>query len=187
MTAVVVLGQATPPGRLAAAAAVIGSACSALGDDVTAVDLSDVVLPFADGRPDDEHDLAARSVLEAFAAARTVFLCSPVYRASCPGVLKNALDLLPVDALRDKPVGIVAMGGSPHHYLAVDAALRPVLAWFGALPAPTSVYLTGRDFTDGRPTSGAADELRQLVASVHLLSTSVSGRRLGPDPLAARF
>ncbi len=29
------------------------------------------------------------------------------------------------------------MGGSPHHYLAVDTQLRAVLGWFGALVAPT--------------------------------------------------
>jgi hypothetical protein len=57
--------------------------------------------------------------------------------------------------LQNKPVG-VAMGGSPHHYLAVDTQLRQVLAWFGALVAPTSVYITGGDFRDGRLASDAA-------------------------------
>jgi NAD(P)H-dependent FMN reductase len=28
------------------------------------------------------------------------------------------------------------MGGSAHHYLAVDTQLRQVLGWFGALVAP---------------------------------------------------
>jgi NAD(P)H-dependent FMN reductase len=37
------------------------------------------------------------------------------HRANYPGILKNLLDITPVEALQNKPVGIVAMGGSPHH------------------------------------------------------------------------
>jgi hypothetical protein len=88
--------------------------------------------------------------------AGAVLIGAPVYRASYPGILKNLLDITPVEALQNKPVGIVAMGGSPHHYLAVDTQLRQVLAWFGALVAPTSVYITGGDFRDGRLASDSA-------------------------------
>ena len=59
-----------------------------------------------------------------------MLIAAPVYRASFPGVLKNLLDITPVEALQNKPVGIVAMGGSPHHYLAVDNQLRQVLEFF---------------------------------------------------------
>ena len=76
----------------------------------------------------------------------SIDFAAPVYRASYPGVLKNLLDQTPPEGLQNKPVGIVAMGGSPHHFLGVDWQLREVLTWFGALVAPTSVYLTGNDF-----------------------------------------
>ena len=82
---------------------------------------------------------------------------APVYRASFPGVLKNLLDITPVEALQNKPVGILAMGGSAHHYLAIDTQLRAVLGWFGALVAPTSVYVTGSDFKEeGSPRKAPA-------------------------------
>ena len=92
----------------------------------------------------------------AIAAADAVLLASPVYRASFTGALKNLLDLTPVEALRAKPVGIVAMGATLHHYLGVDWQLRAVLAWFGALVVPTSVYLESGHFQDGQLADPAA-------------------------------
>lgn len=79
------------------------------------------------------------------------------------------------------------MGASLHHYLGVESQLRPVLAWFGALVTPTSVYLTGQDFAQGRLASQAAvGELRALCEVVMTLAERVRGVGLGPAPLAAR-
>ena len=117
-----------------------------------------------------------------------MLIAAPVYRASYPGVLKNLLDIAPVEALHNKPVGILAMGGSPHHYLAVDTQLRGVLAWFGALSAPTSVYITGGDFKDGQLASeGARTDLTALVDTLVLLARQLDPAMLGPKPLAAKF
>jgi FMN reductase len=111
-----------------------------------------------------------------------------VRRASFPGVLKNLLDIVPVEALQGKPVGIVAMGGSPHHYLAANTQLRQVLAWFGALPAPTCVYLTGGDFQEGRLTAEASRrDLAALTETLIALSRQLDPAVLGPPPLAAKF
>src|SRR5207244_11936107 len=116
-----------------------------------------------DGRPLDRYGAEPRQAVNRIAAAAAVLSAAPVYRASFPGVLKNLLDIVPVEALQGKPVGIVAMGGSPHHYLAVDTQLRQVLAWFGALLAPTSVYLTGNDFRDGQI---APESARKALAAL---------------------
>src|SRR5262249_26259064 len=124
-------------------------------------------------------------VVSALANADAVLLASPVYRGSFTGALKNLLDLTPVEALRDKPVGIVAMGATLHHYLGVDWHLRAVLAWFGALVAPTSVYLESAHFRAGQlADEPARAALADLVAS---LLTMASGprNRLGPPPIAA--
>jgi NAD(P)H-dependent FMN reductase len=102
--------------------------------------------------------------------------------------LKNLLDIAPVEALQNKPVGILAMGGSPHHYLAVDTQLRGVLGWFGALVAPTSVYVTGGDFKEGRlAAEGARADLTALTRTLIMLSRRLDPAALGPKPLAARF
>jgi hypothetical protein len=103
-------------------------------------------------------------------------------------VLKNLLDIAPVEALQNKPVGIVAMGGSPHHYLGVDWRLREVLTWFGALVAPTAVYLTGADFRDGRLASDTARaDLAALTDTLTLLMRRLDPAALGPRPLAAIY
>jgi FMN reductase len=185
----VVLGQAAPPGRLARAASALAGEIRKLRPSavVSSIDLSATPLEACDGRPADAYGRATRDVVGAIRSASAVVLCSPVYRASFPGVLKNALDLLPVEALRDKPVAIVAMGASDHHYLGVDSHLRAVLAWFGAIALPTSVYLKGADFAaDGSPSSQTVETLATLARSLVELAERVRGASFGPPPLAAR-
>jgi FMN reductase len=185
----VVLGQAAPPGRLARAAAALGGEIRKLRADavVASIDLSVTPLEACDGRPADAYGRPTRDAVGAIHSASAVVLCSPVYRASFPGVLKNALDLLPVEALRDKPVAIVAMGASDHHYLGVDGHLRAVLAWFGAIALPTSVYLKGADFAaDGSPSSETVETLATLAGSLVELAERLGGASFGPPPLAAR-
>ncbi len=183
---VAVVGSVTPPGRLnqaiglAVEMAAARPACSA-----SLVNLGDCRISFADGRPlASLGDDSARVVGE-IASADAVLLASPVYRGSFTGALKNLLDLAPVEALRGKPVGIVAMGATLHHYLGVDWHLRAVLAWFGALVLPTSVYLESAHFKDGKlADAGARAALSDLV--VGLVTTAAMPRdTLGPPPLAA--
>src|SRR5438105_4857315 len=154
------IGAATPPGRLAAAISFAAEAAQAGGSvGVDILNLAEAPVEICDGRALDAYGEATRQAVARVAAAAAVLIAAPVYPATFPGVLKNLLDITPVEALQNKPVGIVAMGGSPHHYLAVDNQLRQVLAWFGALVAPTGVYLTGNDFRDGplAPESARAD------------------------------
>jgi FMN reductase len=185
----VLIGAATPPGRLAAAMAYAAEAARAAGDAaVDVLNLADAQVDTCDGRPLDRYGAATRDAIERIAAADAVLIAAPVYRASFPGVLKNLLDIAPVEALQRKPVGIVAMGGSPHHYLAVDTQLRAVLAWFGALVAPTAVYLTGGDFTDGQlAAENARREVAALARTLIALARRLDPLELGPPPLAARF
>jgi FMN reductase len=183
---VMVVGAATSPGRLAAA---IAFAAGTAGDaDVDILNLADTRIEICDGRPLDRYDETTRHAVERIAGAAAVLIAAPVYRASYPGVLKNLLDIAPVEALQSKPVGIVAMGGSPHHYLGVDWQLREVLTWFGALVAPTGVYLTGGDFKDGHLASESArNDLSALTGTLLTLARSLDPALLGPKPLAARF
>ena len=184
------VGAATPPGRLAAAIDHAAEAARAedTGIAVDILNLADTAIDICDGRALDAYGETTRRAVARISGAGAVLIGAPVYRASFPGVLKNLLDIAPVEALQNKPVGILAMGGSPHHYLAVDTQLRAVLGWFGALVAPTSVYVTGGDFKDGRLASESARaDLAALTGTLIALARRLDPAALGPKPLAARF
>jgi FMN reductase len=185
-TLVAVVGAVTPPGRLNAAIQyAVEQASTHPGVNATLLNLGDHRVSFADGRPPDRFPDDTARVVGALAEADAVLIASPVYRGSFTGALKNLLDLTPVDALRNKPIGIVAMGATSHHYLGVDWHLRAVLAWFGALVAPTSVYLESAHFQDGKLADpGARAALAQLVTAV-LAMAAYPREALGPPPLAA--
>ena len=155
------------------------------GVAATVLSLGEYRVAFADGRPLECFTDDTAQVVGALAAADAVLLASPVYRGSFTGALKNLLDLTPLEALRAKPVGIVAMGATAHHYLGVDWHLRAVLAWFGALVAPTSVYLESRHFRDGRLEDEASrGALADLVGALVAMA-AVPRDHAGPPPLAA--
>jgi len=184
------IGAATPPGRLVAAIAAAAEAVRGDAGDigVEVINLAETAIDACDGRPLEGYGADTREAVGRIAAAAAVLIAAPVYRASFPGVLKNLLDIVPVGALQGKPVGIAAMGASAHHYLAVDTELRQVLGWFGALVAPTSVYLTGADFRDGALTSETArKDLVALAETLVMLLRRLDPSLLGPIPLAAKF
>jgi NAD(P)H-dependent FMN reductase len=180
-----IVGAATPPGRLAAAIAF--AAGTATDATVDILNLAEQPVEICDGRALEQYNEATRNAVARIINAAAVLIAAPVYRATYPGVLKNLLDIAPVESLQGKPVGIVAMGGSPHHFLGVDWQLRQVLTWFGTLVAPTSVYVTGGDFKDGQLASDSArKDLAALVETLIAL-TRLDRASLGPVPLAAKF
>jgi FMN reductase len=185
-TLVAVVGSVTPPGRLNQAIGLaLEMAATRPNCSTSLVNLADYRISFADGRPLDRLGDDSAHVVSQLAGADAVLLASPVYRGSFTGALKNLLDLTPVEALRGKPVGIVAMGATLHHYLGVDWHLRAVLAWFGALVLPTSVYLESAHFKDGKLDDTAARaSLSDLVDGLLTLAASARGT-LGPPPLAS--
>jgi len=90
-------------------------------------------------------DTSDPAILEAVALLRdadAVVVGTPVYKASFSGVLKTFLDLLPQDGLAGKLVLPLATGGSQSHMLALDYALRPVLASLAPRHILPSIYAT---------------------------------------------
>jgi FMN reductase len=185
-----IVGSVTPPGRLLGATRwLLDSARESRKDfEVELINLADKKVAFADGRPPEQYQDDTAAIVEAVRDADGVVVASPVYRGSFTGALKNLLDHLPVEALAGKPVGIVAMGATQHHYLGVDWHLRDVLAWFGALVLPTSVYLASTDFVDGQLVESAKHDLKDLADAVIKLKDVAPqrGSFLGPTPLAGR-
>jgi FMN reductase len=187
MKVVLIYGTAAPAGRLGRAVESFDEALRRQGDvQVAIVDLSRTAMPWADGTPLDRLSVETRNIIAEIASSDAAAIFAPVYRASAPGFLKNLLDLLPVEAMEAKPVAIVSMGSTLHHYLAVDSDLHPILAWFGALPVPGGFYLTPRSFEAGAPTDEARDALTRYATTLLDVVRRMSGVEIRPRPLAAQ-
>lgn len=104
-------------------------------DRVQIRDLSPQALLLADWN----HASIKRAIAQVESASALV-VATPVYKAAYSGVLKVFLDLLPQTALKGKVVLPLATGGSQHHMLALDYALRPVLQSLGAKHILPGVY-----------------------------------------------
>ena len=76
--------------------------------------------------------------------ADIVVVLTPVYKAAYSGILKTYLDLVPQKGLEGKTILPIAVGGSLHHLLAIDYALKPVLAALGATHILQGVYIVNQ-------------------------------------------
>ena len=188
-TLLAIHGTVTRPGRLyrALELALGGLEGVAGAPDVGVLHLGDYRISFADGRPLADYADDTAAVVERVCGADLFLIATLVFRASFTGALKNLLDHIPVDGLRGKACGLVGMGATEHHYLSVDAQLRPVLAWFGAHVVPGMVYLQSRHFQDGQLVDAqAVANLQSLARAVVALHRASAGGALsGPPPLAA--
>lgn len=110
---------------------------------------------------------------------------TPVYKASFTGALKVLLDLLPERALAHKVVLPLASGGSPAHLLAVDYALKPVLAALKAQEMLSGVFAVDKQIAypeGGRPAQ-IDDELRErLDEALEQLGAALARRPKPIDP-----
>jgi len=140
MTVLLIAGSPSDPSRSAALLDAVQQRLQLRGVDVERLqirDLSPQALLLADfGHP------SVVGVVAQVARARAIVVATPVYKAAYSGVLKVFLDLLPQTALKDKTVLPLATGGSPHHMLALDYALRPVLQSLGAGHILHGIYAT---------------------------------------------
>ncbi len=73
--------------------------------------------------------------------ADIVIVLTPVYKASYTGILKTYLDLIPQKGLTDKTIIPIAVGGTLHHLLVIDYALKPVLSSLNARTILQGVYV----------------------------------------------
>lgn len=121
---------------------------------------------------------ALTAVAELFARADGVVIGTPVYKAAYSGLLKSLLDLLPQYALAGKTVLPLATGGTTAHVLAIDYALRPVLASMGPAHITPGWFTLDKDITvgeDGTATlaPGPAEGLARVTDQ---FSAALGGR-----------
>jgi FMN reductase len=138
-------------------------------DGVTAslLNLRELDLVFCDGRDPAGYTGPTRAAIDRVVAADALVVGTPMYRGGYTGRLKNLFDLLPNDALEGKPVGLVATGGTDHHYLALEHELKPLVGFFRAWAVPGSVYANNTHFSEGELVDeGVRARLHELTDTV---------------------
>jgi FMN reductase len=142
-------------------AAAVQDALARDGDEVTlevfelrdlAQDLTNNVLTGFPG----EH---LASVLASASAADALIVVTPIFSASYSGLFKLFFDVLDKDAIAGKPILMAATGGTSRHSLALEFAIRPMLAYHRAVVVPTGVFAATEDWG----STGAGDALRGRV------------------------
>lgn len=98
---------------------------------------------------------AVQQLIEQISRADGLVVATPVYKASFSGALKTLLDVLPERALNNKVVLPIATGGSSAHMLAVDYALKPVLAALKAQEILHAVFADDSQIRYGRDSTPA--------------------------------
>lgn len=115
------------------------------------------------------------SARELVNTADAIVIATPIYKAAYSGLLKTFLDLLPQDGLVGKIVLPIATAGSQSHMLALDYALRPVLASLSAQQILPSIFATSAQVQTQGLDAGQidADILLRLQRGVEALTDAL--------------
>lgn len=127
-----------------------------------------------------------RTVLEDVVGADGLIAVTPIFTASVSGLFKSFADILDDGALAGKPVLIAATGGTARHSLALDHAMRPLLAYMRAVTVPTGVYAAPEDWSQSAPESSSAALSARIRRAAGELAEDMARRDSKPqvDPFA---
>ena len=107
------------------------------------------------------------AALAAVSGSDLLVVATPVYKGSYSGLLKAFLDFLPYGALRGTVAVPLTVMAQPHHALAGDVHLRPLLVELGAGVPTAGVVVTESDL-DAGPDRWVATHARTAVGSALL-------------------
>ncbi|WP_339820187.1 NADPH-dependent FMN reductase [Paenibacillus sp. FSL R7-0216] len=127
---------------------------------------------------------AIKAALAAVESADAVVIASPVYKAAYSGALKTILDLIPQKGLQGKVVLPLFIGGTIAHFLAVDYALKPVVAALGGTHILSGVFAVDQWVSRLENAGGYAleEQLRERLDE----AVAELNRELARDQLAAK-
>lgn len=146
------------------------------------LNLRDHDVQFSDGRDPATYEGDTRTVIDRVLAADALIVGTPMYRGGYTGRLKNLFDVLPNDALEGKPVGLVATGGTDHHFLAIEHELKPLIGFFRAYAVPGGVYANNGHFAGGELVDpGVRSRLHQLSETVVEFARRMPTHLFGAD------
>lgn len=146
------------------------------------VDLSELTLDFCDGRPIEQYSEETQRVLKKVEVADAYLFGTPMYRGTMTGALKNLIDLIPNDYVKGKAAGLIATGGSTHHYLGVDLGLRTAMAFFQMHTLPGVLYQSKFTVEQGKIVEEhVRKETEKFGEDLVELAKSTKGLVLGPS------
>lgn len=146
------------------------------------IDLSEVTLDFCDGRLIEQYNDETQIALDKIAKADAYIFGTPMYRGTMTGALKNLIDLIPNEAVKGKSAGLVATGGSPHHYLGVDLGLRTAMAFFQIHSLPGVLYQSNFKVDQGKiMDENVKEQARKFGQDLVELTKLTHGKVLGPS------
>lgn len=128
-------------------------------------------------------DSGIEDALALVSQAQGIVLATPVIHASFSGLLKAFLDLLPRDGLAGKAVLPILTGGPNSDRLAMDYALKPVIAALGARHILTGLFIAeaqirfehgGTLHMDAALEQNLNQSLNELVAASNRLASPSS-------------
>jgi NAD(P)H-dependent FMN reductase len=140
------------------------------------LELRDFNLVFCGSVPEDEYPPDVFRLRRTLKESQGIILATPEYHGSLTGALKNMLDLMSIDDLETKIVGLIGVAGG--HMGAINSLntmktiCRNLHCW--VLPQEVSIANSGQAFNeDGSATDPAIQERllnvgRQLVKFVSL-------------------
>lgn len=115
------------------------------------------------------NDPEVQALLEQVAQADLLVVASPTYKATYTGLLKAFLDQFRPEALKGIPAIPLMVGAAPHHALAVEVHLRPVLVELGAICPWRGLYVLESDWDSGhfKPEAWLSQVRPVLAALLH--------------------
>jgi FMN reductase len=162
----VVVGNPKPGSRTLAAATTVARRLTDAEPDLV-VDLATLGPALLDWQ-----DVEVSSLVDEVGSADLVVVASPTYKATYSGLLKLFLDRFAGGVgLRGVAVPLM-LGAGPHHALAPELHLRPLLVELGAAVPTPALYVLDREHD--RPEA-YDDWLVAARPRVHALLTSTTG------------
>jgi FMN reductase len=177
---VAISGSPSVPSRSAALAQHVAVDLRGRGFELASIIVRD--LPAGELLTGRTSDPAIAEAIALVGRADAVVVSTPIYKAAYTGVLKAFLDVLPQLAFTGKVVLPLATGGTLAHVLALDYALRPVLASLGAQHIVNGLFVLDKTLAlSERGLALDPDVEQRLAAIVDDFAASVARRAAGAD------
>jgi len=120
-------------------------------------------------------------VIDSLGRADGLIVVTPIFSASYSGLFKMFFDVLEKDVIAGKPVLIAATAGTARHSLALEYALRPLLAYHRAVVVQTSVFAATEDWGGASPGDALATRIERAARELAGL-VDRSSLPAPPDP-----